>query len=546
MTRSGAAVAGTAGLMGTVSEGAPAGEMTNAPRADTADPASIAFQQSGRGSVPRSLWSEVRETHYSVKSHGATGGNTATDSAKLQLALDNAPLGSTVFFPPGRYLTTGLTMSRQVSLRFDPGATLIGIGNDPTAHVLNVKLREAIDNSGGTTRFDNLRVYCAVGANALSCLNLESQADEDVSLIGVIVNGGLIFATDQMAGAAVRIAGLTSQKHLFSGTEIVNQVSNAGSDGTKFVGCNVHGIKPAFVLKLNDGAFKTGIYDCLISARDGALVVRRGSAVDFLRNSIEQGAAYGENRNPAGASILLEALDRDLHSITIEGNNFVGSENKLAAHILARTADRHVIEGLKIRNNIFGQTRTKVDIVFADAGVRYAQIAFDQELRGDRGGGGWTVYPAYSPNRLDVGDLLVVADNGIGTSNVRKSATALGGPNPETLLNGWACHPAMRFFKDASNHTVFSGEAFAPGLRQGGVTVGVLPIGFRPVADEQFALAATDPATMERRIAFCDVLAASGEIRIGAVIDGQSTGRLRVGLAGIRFLAKREGYNPGY
>ena len=67
------------------------------------------------------------------------------DHAAIQAALDEAPLGSTIVFPPGVYQTTGLLMTRRLSWRFDPGAALYGVG-------LKTDPRSRFWTSGSTRR----------------------------------------------------------------------------------------------------------------------------------------------------------------------------------------------------------------------------------------------------------------------------------------------------------------------------------------------------------------------------------------------------------
>ena len=57
------------------------------------------------------------EPHYNVKAYGALGDNSTDDTSALQSAINAVPTGGgTVYFPPGTYKHTGLTLGPHVSL----------------------------------------------------------------------------------------------------------------------------------------------------------------------------------------------------------------------------------------------------------------------------------------------------------------------------------------------------------------------------------------------------------------------------------------------
>ena len=62
-----------------------------------------------------------------ARSHGATGDGTTLDTESIQRAIDAcAPVGGTVFLPPGRYLSGTLILRSDVTLHISKGATLLG------------------------------------------------------------------------------------------------------------------------------------------------------------------------------------------------------------------------------------------------------------------------------------------------------------------------------------------------------------------------------------------------------------------------------------
>ena len=65
----------------------------------------------------------LRGTHslgvYNVQDYGAAGDGVASDTAEIQAALNAAADGDVVYFPPGTYMASGLTLSTD-------GVTLMG------------------------------------------------------------------------------------------------------------------------------------------------------------------------------------------------------------------------------------------------------------------------------------------------------------------------------------------------------------------------------------------------------------------------------------
>lgn len=100
--------AGAAGAFGgfacsTVAHGMIQGEE---PRRPTHRASDVAFEQSGRGAVPRTVRDKLLEV-LSVKDFGAAGDGESDDTASIQAAVDAAfAAGRELFIPPGQYVLT--------------------------------------------------------------------------------------------------------------------------------------------------------------------------------------------------------------------------------------------------------------------------------------------------------------------------------------------------------------------------------------------------------------------------------------------------------
>lgn len=503
----------------------------------------VATKRPEASAVARNLYTVGLE-RVSLADWGVTGASTSADTAKIKAAFAEAPLGCAMHIPAGVYFMDNLPMTRQFNIVADPNATILGVGSDPTKHVLDIRISPAstIDGSANVMRFDGLRVSTAVGYSANATVNIESQSGTDAAILNLTWIGGRIVGLDAQAGPALRVAGLTNQLHTFQGLDIVNQVLLDGcADAVRLIYNNMYGIKTAIIANVAPGAFKTLIAHNVITAQNGALWVQGASELDVLCNQIEQGASYGPNANAEQASIIIEALSYGLRNLNITGNNFGGGAN-VQTSLVMKTSGGRTIESVRIGENYWNATNSGVDINLKDSGVKYTKIDFAQGLRGKRGTADFTTYPAYAANNDDVNALLAVTDAGVGTSNVRKDATALGGANSTTLVNG-TCSPDLRFVKNADGVVTFtSGYVVAPTSVWADVTIGTLPVGFRPPSDfAAFAVTGMDLAG--GKVVAEVVVAAVGTVQISKPV---TTGNCWIPLTGISFIAKRDGYDPGY
>ncbi|WP_062770392.1 right-handed parallel beta-helix repeat-containing protein [Sphingopyxis terrae] len=478
------------------------------------------------------------EQTVSARDWGVSGLSTSSDIAKLQAAVDEAPLGSTLLLPGGVIFSDGLSITRHINIRGENGATILGVGTNPAINLVDVRIApgETLEGSSNSMLFTNFRAEVALGYTAKSTLNVESQSGVDAAQLNYSFIGGRIAGRDDQAEAALRIAGMTSQMHTFQGMDIVNGVLLDGcADACRLIGNNIGGLRTGIKVNVVAGAFNTLIRDNVITSTNGAIHIIGGSRVIILNNQIEQ---IGTNGHPDEAHIILEALTYSLRDIEIAGNNFGGGA--LEHSIVMKTSGGRTIEGVKVGTNTWGKT-TDEDMMIADSGVKHTYLAAVQNFRGDRGGGGFTVYPAYSSNTLDVNDLLTVNDGGVGTRRVRNNAQALGGSSSTALQNSWTCAASM-YAQIIDDEVRFSGYADGPSSAQNAVQIATLPAGMRPQVEEIFELPGYDVGTGARVAALCQVQT-DGDI---IMTRASSTNSVRIGLAPLRFVAARTGYDPGY
>lgn len=508
--------------------------------------AGIVFtKRDAANSISRSLEDKVNSEVVSVADWGVAPSNVYIPGtgAKINQALEEAPLGSTLCFHGLYYTEVPIVQRRGVNIHFEPGAGVVSVFDDDTKDVWQIVVEEMPFAAGEARqlRFDNFRLSGANGFAARDILLIENVSPLVGNLQCLFVNPTII-AQPEAVGHAVNIKGLVTQMHVFLAHFISGGVYlNGCADGCRFLYGQVDGIKPAFTVDLAGGAFKTQIVNNILTARDGALIVLGGSQIDFHYNQIEQVEARGDNQNAHSASVIISADSYGSRGVSIEGNNFGGAE-RVDYHIYAKSSSGKKVEDLMIKaGNTYSKAALK-DIKIADAGVRYTDISPGQLLRGERGTEGYDTYPdVYGANTDDVNSLIEIEDSGTGTSGVRLGASRIGGSGTTSLDNGWTCSDGTYAHK-VDGEVRFMGWATGPAAAQNEVVIATLPEGFRPPVDCPFPIAGYDLGTGA---------AVSGLVLVlttGAVICTRpaSTNSVRIGLGPIRFVAKRQGYDPSY
>ena len=465
----------------------------------------------------------------SVRAWGATGANDVADGSRLNRALAEAPLGSTLVFPPGIYRTAEpLIQRRQLNIWFEPGATVSGVMPDDRMDLWDVRVEEAVlgNHDVRRMRFDNLSLEVALGTRCNNTFNVENVHPQLANLAMLVMNSRIAGINDQR-GAAVRLAGSATQLHTFLHNEIVNQIYLDGcADACRFIYNLVSGRKTAFVVDLAAGAFRTLIAHNVLVARDGALLVRNGSQIDFLYNQIEQTVSYGRNASLSCSSIAVSPKSYEARQISIVGNNFGGGDLVDVSVHLEGTASG--VADLFFDGNSFGATAIGQDIRISDAQVRGTRIGPNNMVRGERSAAQFTAYPAVATNQLDPARLLTVMDTGSETYGVRKPADGLH------LGTGWTSDD-LHFWKTLDEELFFSG-ALHVGATDRNTVIGVLPSGFRPASDT-IVLVPTDKGEAAALTVGAD----------GALSILKLPASSRLYFDGVRLAIKgRSSYDPGY
>ncbi|TXH85407.1 MAG: hypothetical protein E6Q77_00555 [Rhizobium sp.] len=483
---------------------------------------------------------------------GGSGSAASNCGAMVQNALDNVPLGATLTVKRGTFrIDTPLLASREVSIAGESQTTFFGVFDDVTKDILKFKLDEATGDEGRRMSLRNLIVEHAFGLACRHALNIESIDGGDLPLLQMTVENCRIAIPDALATHALRIGGLTTQKHVFRSVHFMNGVTlDQCADGNRFLECGLDG-RRGFLTDLQLGAFKTIIKHCIIVCRDGALWVKNGAQIDFIENQVEHFPGYTDNESEFAAHVTIAPEDWLAVAIRLIGNNFGGSDTKVDRAIYATSAKGAGVQGLIVDENVFGICAQE-DVNLADAGVKYTRLGH-YELRGEgakRGGSAYSVYPAMTANTLNVDRLLGLVDNGTGTRGIAaaRDASKLGGANASTMMNG-TCLNTFHSWMDERGYVHFDGSRLVLGTGAlASVQILQMPAGWRPSPQQGGSLMGLHPIVMLDVATGNYVTGAYAQILdSGAVLITKpaTTGNGWFDLSNVTYLAARSGYDPG-
>jgi hypothetical protein len=125
-----------------------------------------------------------------VKNYGATGDGKTLDTVAINLAIQECKKagGGTVYFPPGIYLTGTVHLVSNLTLRFDPGATILGSKN-----LADYQSSRPLAEGDRTNQFDKEK------ANWFQSL-IQGKGLHDVTIIGPgTVDGNQVFNREGQA-----------------------------------------------------------------------------------------------------------------------------------------------------------------------------------------------------------------------------------------------------------------------------------------------------------------------------------------------------------
>ncbi|MEI7439276.1 MAG: right-handed parallel beta-helix repeat-containing protein [Thermoleophilia bacterium] len=141
--------------------------------------------------IPRKTGGPERLTTFNVRNYGAVGDGITDDTAAIHAARDAAGVGGSVVFPPGTYLTTGLsaTIVSQV-WQIMAGATVKSKGSGSTGGPITVDAAHVMITGGGAV--DGNRSVIGGNAHVWSCITGTVNAS-DLTVDNIAVQNAVFY-----------------------------------------------------------------------------------------------------------------------------------------------------------------------------------------------------------------------------------------------------------------------------------------------------------------------------------------------------------------
>lgn len=410
--------------------------------------------------------------------------NSTALQTYIQAALDEAPLGCDLVFPQGDYRTTAaVNMTRQMNI-IGYYARFQGLfATDVTSNLFNVAIETAVLGSteARETRIQGVRMYFATGGKHTLDIQNASPLTANHEMV---IESSAFSALSTSTGAAIHIHGGTdTQLHKIVNCRVENTIHlDDCADRCIVDKCNIYGNNVGVLVDVTKGAFHTLITDNVITSRDGAVFVKRGSQVFIERNQIEQ---VGTNAGIGLAHIAIKPSETNYASqrCVIRDNNFGGGAATVDTSIYLET-DAAGVEDTLIDGNTFGRGISVYDVKIVDSGVRGTRLGPNNQWRGNRSIDGGAVVIDGSgnagANTANPRDVSFVEDAGSQTYGVWKTISSMSAHSGVTASSNF------RIRKNLDDTLSIEGYVTADGTATGGGTVlFTLPTGMWPKTSNQ-------------------------------------------------------------
>lgn len=141
--------------------------------------------------IPQKVGGSEQLTRFNVRDYGAAGNGVIDDTTAVHAARDAAGVGGSVVFPPGTYLTTGLSAAvASQTWQIMDGATIKSKSSGSTAGPITVDAPHVILTGGGTV--DGNRSVIGGNAHVWNCITGTVNAS-DLTVVNLTVQNSVFY-----------------------------------------------------------------------------------------------------------------------------------------------------------------------------------------------------------------------------------------------------------------------------------------------------------------------------------------------------------------
>jgi hypothetical protein len=446
--------------------------------------ASLYFLYPAAGAVSRPVQTKLGDflcaLDFGVPTDGISNATAAINNA-LQAAY---LAGKTLYFPAGTYRYTEATPGAGYAL-LNRGVSIVGDG-----------------------MFRTIFAPLATMPNTADCMLLNPPANSDISgleFAHFFINPKFDGSVRGRKGIRMLFDAVTNLTRLYVHDICIRDCNDSALDGDNSIAVNTQGV-PAFsciegnifydrvkltgvgdsntirnnVFNTPDGSGRVGlhlyhvdnagvlsshsmIYGNAMVCAGGALFVDRGRNIKFLQNNVEQSHGGGSNQ----AVVDINGAGGLIPGVEIKGNHFSAFGTATVQRIVRiNAANCAEVEGNTILSGL-GAPMSEAIRIHTAAEDTYVGRNFVDTTK----------------------FTTVVNDSGQRSSGVQLPLTISAAG-----VIAAAGYAAPAFFKDKEGTITLKG-AFSGAAIASGTVIGTLPIGYRPVSTERFAISATVGAT---------------------------------------------------
>ena len=438
----------------------------------------------GTGSVTRTVASKLNDI-VSVKDFGAVGNGIADDTAAIQAALTCCySVNKDLFIPSGNYLISSQLLNKGVSMigegrfysqfllatSFPAATSILLVQPDNGAHIDFLELgRFSIQPTNGGTKYGGSAIFM----NFQQTTNLSKLHMHDLYLLpgndysfqinnNMVVNFQGVPANSTIErcyfAEGIKLIGIGDSNMIH---ENIFRASGGNRIAIWLYMADTSGVASHTVIRENN-----------IDCPGGALYATRGRSIKFIYNNVELSAGSG---TPNGSIVDIDGSSGSIPWGEVSSNH-VGILGTATASSAIRINGSI---GCAIDKNTLLAGYATTAAIFITASAGDTDIGF---------------------NEIQSNYTTPINNLGLRTIGVPLSLALLAG-----FYNTGGGYQPLSFFKSRTGLVTLTGVVNAPATPSG-LTLGTLPLGYRPTTVQRFVVSTVTGGTIVAYVIIVDTL----------------------------------------